>query len=72
MVDDPDRGRRALASRSKKDRNQVTEAIFFLVPRVKLPKHLDLDRDAEWAHDSVPKLIVANWVESRTTSMAKV
>jgi len=30
---------------------------------VKLPKRLDLDRDAERALDGVPGLIVANWVE---------
>jgi hypothetical protein len=28
-------------------------------------KRLDLARDAERAHDSVPGLIVANWVEGR-------
>lgn len=32
---------------------------------VKLPKRLDLDRDAERVLDSVPVLIVANWVEGR-------
>jgi hypothetical protein len=40
-------------------------AIFLLVPQVKLPKRLDLARDAERAHDAVPGLIVANWVEGR-------
>jgi hypothetical protein len=44
---------------------QVTVPIFLLVPQVKLPKRLDLDRDAERALDSVPGLIVANWVEER-------
>jgi hypothetical protein len=53
----------AVASRSKTGRNQVTAPIFLLVPQVKLPKRLDLDRDAERAHDCVPGLIVANWVE---------
>jgi hypothetical protein len=39
--------------------------IFLLVPQVKLPKRLDLARDAERALDSVPGLIVAHWVEGR-------
>jgi hypothetical protein len=39
--------------------------IFLLVPQVKLPKRLDLARDAERALDSVPGLIVANWVDAR-------
>ena len=34
--------------------------IFLLVPQVKLPKRLDLDRDGERPHESVPGLIVAN------------
>ena len=38
-------------------------ADLLLVPQVKLPKRLDLGRDAERAHDAVPGLIVANWVE---------
>jgi len=53
----------AVASRAKTGRNQVTAPIFLLVPQVKLPKRLDLARDAERALDSVPGLIVANWVE---------
>ncbi|MGI3212347.1 DUF6441 family protein [Roseovarius tibetensis] len=55
----------ALASRAKTGRNQVTAPIFLLVPQVKLSKRLDLDRDAERAHNSVPGLIVANWAEGR-------
>lgn len=39
--------------------------IFLLVPQVKLPKRLDLERDTERAHYSVPGLIVANWLEVR-------
>jgi hypothetical protein len=39
--------------------------IFLLVPQVKLPKRLDLDRDTARAHDALPGLIVANWVETR-------
>ncbi|MBG52932.1 MAG: hypothetical protein CML99_11050 [Rhodobiaceae bacterium] len=33
--------------------------------QVKLPKRLDLARDADRALDSVPGLIVANWVAGR-------
>ena len=39
--------------------------IFLLVPQVKLPKRLDLDRDARAAEVDLPGVIVANWVESR-------
>lgn len=56
---------RAVASRSRTGRGVTTVPIFLLVPQVKLPKRLDLDRDAERAHDSVPGLIVANWAEAR-------
>jgi hypothetical protein len=56
---------RAVASRSKTGRGVVTAPIFLLVPQVKLPKRLDLARDAERAVDGVPGLIVANWVEGR-------
>jgi len=52
-------------SRSKTGRGQVTAPIFLLVPQVKLPKRLDLARDAERAHDAVPGLIATNWVETR-------
>jgi hypothetical protein len=54
-----------VASRSKTGRGRTTVPIFLLVPQVKLPKRLDLERDAERALDSVPGLIVANWVEER-------
>ena len=53
----------AAVSRSKTGRGQVTAPIFLLVPQVKLPKRLDLARDAERAHGEVPGLIVTNWVE---------
>ena len=59
------KGGRAVASRSKTGRGLTTVPIFLLVPQVKLAKRLDLDRDAERAHDSVPGLIVTNWVEGR-------
>jgi hypothetical protein len=55
----------AVTSRAKTGSNEVNAPIFLLVPQVKLPKRLDLDRDAERALDSVPGLIVANWVEGR-------
>ena len=55
----------AVASRAKSGRGQVTAPIFLLVPQVKLPKRLDLARDTDRALDSVPGLIVANWVEGR-------
>jgi hypothetical protein len=56
---------RARASRSKTGRGVATVPIFLLVPQVKLPKRLDLARDAERSHDSVPGLIVANWVTAQ-------
>jgi hypothetical protein len=55
----------AVVSRSKTGRGVVTAPIFLLVPQVKLPKRLDLARDAGRAVDSVPGLIVAKWVEGR-------
>ncbi len=55
----------AVVPRSKTGRGKVTAPIFLLVPQVKLPKRLDLARDAARAHDAVPGLIVANWVEGR-------
>ena len=51
----------AVASKSKTGRGVVTAPIFLLVPQVKLPKRLDLARDADRALDSVPGLIVAGW-----------
>ena len=54
-----------VASRSKTGCGRTTVPIFLLVPQVKLPKRLDLARDAARAHDAVPGLIVANWLEGR-------
>lgn len=54
---------RVVASRSKTGRGVATMPIFLLVPQVKLPKPLDLARDAERAVDSVPVRIVKNWGE---------
>ena len=64
------KGGRAVASRSKTGRGLTTVPIFLLVPQVKLPKRLDLDRDTERSHDSMPGLIVANWVDGRLTGVA--
>ena len=55
---------RAVASRSRTGRGVTTVPIFLLVPQVKLPKRLDLARDAERAQDSVPGLIVAKWMKA--------
>ena len=59
------RGRR-VRSRSKTGRGVSTVPIFLLEPQVKLPKRLDLARDAVRAHDGLLGPIVANWVEKRT------
>ena len=56
---------RAVASRSKTGRGRATVPIFLLVPQVRLPKRLDLARDAERAADAVPGRIVGKWVERR-------
>ena len=55
----------AVVSRSKTGRGKVTAPIFLLVPQVKLPKRLNLARDATRALGSVPGLIVANWVDGQ-------
>ena len=53
----------AAVSKSKTGRGQVTAPIFLLVRQVKLPKRLDLVRDAERALAAIPGSIVRNWVE---------
>lgn len=53
----------AVASKSKTGRNQVTAPVFLLVRQVKLPKRLDLAKDAERAQAAIPASIVRNWVE---------
>ena len=53
----------AAVSKSKTGRGQVTAPIFLLVRQVKLPKRLDLARDAERALAASPGSIVRNWVE---------
>jgi hypothetical protein len=57
---------RAVASRSRTGRGVTTVPIFLLVPQVRLPKRLDLARDAEQAQEALPGLIVANWVTDRS------
>ncbi|MCC5993810.1 MAG: hypothetical protein JJT99_14955 [Rhodobacteraceae bacterium] len=56
---------RAVASRSKTGRGLTTVPIFLLVPQVRLPKRLDLARDAARAQEALPGAIVANWVEGK-------
>jgi hypothetical protein len=56
---------RAVAARAKTGRGLTTVPIFLLVPQVKLPKRLDLARDAESVADGVPGLLVANWDNGR-------
>ena len=53
----------AAVSKSKTGKGQVTALIFLLVRQVKLPKRLDLMRDAERAQAAIPGSIVRNWVE---------
>jgi hypothetical protein len=45
---------RAVAARAKTGRGLTAVPIFLLVPQVKLPKRLDLARDAESVADGVP------------------
>ncbi len=54
---------RAVASRSKTGRGRVTAPIFLLVPQVKLPKRLDLARDADRVGGAIAGMIVAGWKE---------
>ena len=53
----------AAVSKSKTGKGQITAPIFLLVRQVKLPKRLDLARDAERAQAAIPGSIVRNWVE---------
>lgn len=43
-------------------RGVITAPVFLLVPQVRLPKRLDLARDAERAIDRVPSRIVVGWL----------
>jgi hypothetical protein len=56
---------RAVASRSKTGRGRTTVPIFLLVPQVRLPKRLDLARDARAAQEALPGAIVAKWVDGK-------
>ena len=56
----------AAVSKSKTGRGQVTAPIFLLVRQAKLPKRLNLARDAERAQAAIPGSIVRNWVNGRT------
>ena len=56
---------RAVASRSRTGRGVTTVPIFLMVPQVKLPKRLDLARDAERAQSELPAAIVAIWIDER-------
>jgi hypothetical protein len=55
---------RAVASRSKTGRGLTSVPVFLLVSQVKLPKRLDLARDAERAAEGLPGMIVAGWTVS--------
>ena len=55
----------AVASRSKTGRGRTTVPIFLMVPQVRLPKRLNLARDAARAQDALPGMIVANWLDAR-------
>ena len=55
----------AAVSKSKTGTGQVTAPIFLLVRQVKLPKRLNLARDAERALAAIPGSIVRNWVEDQ-------
>jgi len=57
---------RAVASRSKTGRGLTSVPVFLLVPQVKLPKRLDLARDAERVAGGLPGAIVAGWSRMQT------
>lgn len=50
---------------SSRLKGRATAVIFLLVPQVKLPKRLDLARDAHAAENALPGLVVAHWREMR-------
>ncbi len=61
-------GRSQGSSGSNRSSGSIAEKnapIFLLVRQIKLPKRLDLTRDAERALAGMPGMIVANWVEGR-------
>jgi hypothetical protein len=56
---------RAVRSRSKTGRGVQSVVVFILVPRVRLPRRLDLDRDARAWQGRVPGLLADAWLEAR-------
>jgi hypothetical protein len=50
-----------VASRSKTGRALTSVPVFLPVAQVKLPKRLDLARNAERAADGLPGAIAAGW-----------
>jgi hypothetical protein len=50
---------------SSRLQGRATAVIFLLVPQVKLPKRLDLVRDARAVENALPGMIVANWAEGK-------
>jgi hypothetical protein len=54
-----------LAPAGPRPSGTTVSPIFLLVPQIKLPKRLDLARDADRALDDIPGLIVTNWLELR-------
>lgn len=52
---------RAVQSRSKTGRNQVSAIIFFLVPQVHLKKRLDLEKDVTDWRARLPGMIAREW-----------
>jgi hypothetical protein len=55
----------AAVSKSKTGRGRVTAPIFLLVRQIKLPKRLNLARDAERAQATILGSILQNWVDSK-------
>lgn len=55
---------KAVRSRSKTGRGQVTSIIFLLVPQVTLRKRLDLAKAAREWEAKIPSLIIQNWPEA--------
>jgi hypothetical protein len=59
---------RAVANRGKRRKDGIltgatTVVVFVLVPQVKLPKRLDLERLARATAERLPRLLAANWKE---------
>lgn len=50
---------------SSRLQGRATAVIVLLVPQVKLPKRLDLVRDARAVENALPGMIVANWAEEK-------